>query len=307
MKKSLILCVVFFAGALGLASSASAQPSDKFTGSLLWRISGGDLSQPSYILGTHHLNGQETFDIIPGAQAALESSTQVVGEMVLSDMAGLATQIQLASIMPDGITYRSLLSSGDYERLDSSLRSLIGVGMEQLGAFKPGALSLTVSQLMFMQAYPEFNAAAHVAMDQIVQTWASEHGHPVVGLETVEDQIAVLMDSEPLKVQAEELVCALAHTDYYVGSLKRLSALYAAGDLAGMYSDALLDPANPCPASEEYKFALVKGRNDKWLARLPELFSAAPTFVAVGALHLAGEEGLLFQLDRLGYTVEAVK
>lgn len=34
---------------------------------------------------------------------------------------------------------------------------------------------------------------------------------------------------------------------------------------------------------------------------------AAPTFVAVGALHLPGDKGLLNLLKKQGYTVEAVK
>ncbi len=302
MKKLLFLCT-----ALLLGGVAVAQPSDKFTGALLWKVSGNGLETPSYILGTHHLNGQETFDIIPGAQAALEASKQVVGEMVMADQAALATQLQLAAIMPDDVTYRSLLSQPDFETLDNGLKSLIGVGMEQLGMFKPGALSLTLSQVLFMQAYPEFNAAAHVAMDVIVQNFATEHNLPVIGLETVEDQIHVLFDAEPMKIQAESLVCNINNMDYSIEALKKLTALYAAGDLAAMYTDAYNDPNNPCPSSEEAKFALLKGRNDKWLTKLPELFSAAPTFVAVGALHLAGEEGLLFQLDKTGYTIEAVK
>ena len=59
--------------------------------------------------------------------------------------------------------------------------------------------------------------------------------------------------------------------------------------------------------SEEYEYAINKERNDKWLAKLPGLMSERPLFVAVGALHLAGEEGLLRQLHAMGYKVTPVK
>ncbi len=301
MKKLILLCAAIVVGA-----TVTAQPSDKFTGSLLWRVSGNGLESPSYILGTHHLNGAETFAAIQGAQAALEASRQVVGEMDLSDQAALATQLQLAALMPEDVSYRTLLSSADYETLDNGLKGLIGVGMDQLGMFKPAMISLTMSQVVFMKAFPEFNATAHVAMDVVVQNHATETGKAIVGLETVEDQIHALLDSEPMKIQAESLVCSIRNMDYSAEALKKLSANYDAGDLAALYNDGFNDPANPCPSSEEAKFALLKGRNDKWLARLPEIMRT-PSFIAVGALHLAGEEGLLFQLDKAGYTVEAVK
>ena len=40
---------------------------------------------------------------------------------------------------------------------------------------------------------------------------------------------------------------------------------------------------------------------------IPAIMKAAPTFVAVGALHLPGNKGLLSLLKKQGYTVEAVK
>ena len=37
--------------------------------SVLWKILGKDLSEPSYLLGTLHLKPGEYFDSIPGAEA----------------------------------------------------------------------------------------------------------------------------------------------------------------------------------------------------------------------------------------------
>ena len=52
---------------------------------------------------------------------------------------------------------------------------------------------------------------------------------------------------------------------------------------------------------------MIYNRNKTWAEKLPAIMKAAPTFVAVGALHLPGEKGLLNLLKRQGYTVEAVK
>ncbi len=287
-------------------AAAIAQPSDKFTGALLWKISGNGLQSPSYILGTHHLYALDFFDKIPGARTALENSSQVVGELLMADQTELATRMQLAAMLPEGVTYDALLSESDCAKLDEGLRGLTGVGLEQFGSFKPGMISAMMSMLVFAQANPDFNAQSHVAIDAYVQNYAAENGRPVLGLETVDDQIYALFDAEPLKYQAEQLVCNIGNIDFGVESLKKLGEYYAAGNLAAMYSDAFNNPNDPCPSSETYQSALAKDRNDRWLEQLPAIMSKTPSFIAVGALHLGGEEGLLFQLDKMGYTVTAV-
>lgn len=302
MKKLSLLFVALFAGA-----AAIAQPSDKFTGALLWKISGGGLDAPSHILGTHHFSGADTFDAIPGARAALEASRQVVGELVTGDMAALAGRLQLAAMLPEGESYKTLLSETDYAALDEGLKSLMGVGMDQFAAFKPGMIGVLVSRVLFAKTYPEVNFATLVPMDVMVQNFATERGLPVVGLETMDDQIHALFDALPLKFQAESLVCNVRHVDEGIAALKQLSADYAAGDLVAMYRSFFHDPESPCPTSEEEKNVMLKERNDKWLEKLPAIMAEGSAFVAVGAMHLAGEEGLLFRLDRMGYTVEAVK
>ncbi len=302
MKRLILLCMFLCTGA-----AAIAQSSDKFTGSLLWKISGNGLKTPSYILGTHHLYALDFFDEIPGARAALEASSQVVGELLMSDQGELASRMQSAAMLPEGVAYNTLLSESDYAKLDEGLRGLMGVGLEQFGMFKPGMISAMLSMVVFAQANPGFNAQEHVAIDVYVQNYAAENGRPVIGLETVEDQLYALFDAEPLKYQAEQLVCSIGSLDYGVASLKKLGEYYAAGNLAAMYDLAFNSPDDPCPSSEAYQSILAKDRNDKWLAQLPGIMSGGTSFIAVGALHIGGEEGLLFQLDKMGYKVEAVK
>ncbi len=302
MKRLILLGMLICTGA-----AAIAQPSDKFTGALLWKISGKGLENPSYILGTHHLYALDFFDQIPGARRALEDSSQVVGELLMSDQAALASQMQQAAMLPDGVSYGTLLSESDYAKLDEGLTGLMGVGLDQFGIFKPGMIAAMLSMVTFAQANPGFNAQQHVAIDTYVQNYAAENGKPVAGLETAEDQIYALFDAEPLQYQAEQLVCSVGNIGYSVESLKKLGELYAAGDLAAMYNLAFHNPDDPCPSSEQYQGALAKDRNDKWLEKLPAIMASSPAFIAVGALHIAGEEGLLFQLDKMGYKVEAVK
>jgi uncharacterized protein YbaP (TraB family) len=52
---------------------------------------------------------------------------------------------------------------------------------------------------------------------------------------------------------------------------------------------------------------MIYNRNKAWSEKLPAIMKTAPTFIAVGALHLPGDKGLLNLLKKQGYTVEPVK
>ena len=52
---------------------------------------------------------------------------------------------------------------------------------------------------------------------------------------------------------------------------------------------------------------LNSDRNRKWLDQLPSIMEEKSSFIAVGCLHLPGDDGLIEGLRKQGYSVEAVK
>ena len=52
---------------------------------------------------------------------------------------------------------------------------------------------------------------------------------------------------------------------------------------------------------------LIFKRNADWLKELPAIMSETPSFIAVGALHLPGEKGVLEGLRKAGYKITPVK
>lgn len=287
--------------------TASAQDVKKLSGSLLWKVSGKDLAQPSYILGTHHLLNSTFSDSIAGLKTALNNTNQVVGELLIDDKPALQAQIQQAALMPAGETYKDLLSTTEYEQLDNGLKAIFTVGLDQFGQLKPGMLNMLLAITLYAKQHPEFNPMAHQGIDEYVQIYAKENGKSVLGLETANDQIKALFDSEPMKDQAVALVCAINNSERNIEAMEEAGVYYRAGNLYQMYEMAFNDPKDPCPTSQRHQIALLKNRNDNWLQQLPEIMKSKPSLVAVGALHLAGEEGLLYQLQKMGYKVEEVK
>lgn len=102
-------------------------------------------------------------------------------------------------------------------------------------------------------------------------------------------------------------MCTLNNIDGEVDNLKKLTDAYMKQDLNTMLKiseERRNDQCDPLPGEED---AMIYDRNKAWAKQLPTIMKTTPTFVAVGALHLPGEKGLLNLLKKQGYKVEPVK
>ena len=298
MKKTVLLFMLIIATCSVYAQTGEAYKS----GSLLWKISGKDLSKPSYLLGTLHFKSGEYLDSIPGAKPALQSCEQVVGEIPMSDMAGLQKQMMQAIQMTPDTTYKMLYSDEDYRFVSEKIASLIGSGLDQLGAMKPAAIQMTVIAFAYMKYFPNINPMN--TLDIRIQSEATKDQKPVLGLETIDDQIHVLLGIMNLQRQADALLCNLKNMDQLIASIPEQINYYNQGDLNKLYLQ--FEDTEICPSSPSETDALNKNRNNAWVEKLPKIIKDKSSFIAVGALHLAGKDGLLNLLEKSGYKVEAV-
>ncbi|MDH6355582.1 uncharacterized protein YbaP (TraB family) [Dysgonomonas sp. PH5-45] len=303
MKKTRASILVL---ALMVCLSVQLCAGQEFTGALLWRISGNGLSRPSYIMGTHHFAPIGSLNRIAGLQDALAESEQVVGELLESDMENLKDQFVDKIVLPAGYSYRTMLTEEEYNLLDEYLTTKVGLGMEQMSLMKPAFIAIMCAEQMNMAANPEFDLSVHEDMDTYFQQIAIRDGKSVVALETVDEQMHVLFENGSYQEQAKSLVCTIQNLDYSISMIKEMDAYYEAGNLTALFG-LIDDPHDPCPMSREEKNMLNKDRNRKWLQKLPRIMAHKPSFIAVGCLHLAGKDGLLYNLHKQGYLVEPVK
>jgi uncharacterized protein len=269
---------------------------------LLWKVSGNGLKHTSYLFGTHHLIPIQFLDSVPGLYKAFNASDVVVGEIVMSNVEATA-KIQQAAIMPNHKTMKELLSEENYKVVDTELKSVLKFGLKELSMMNP-SLILTLYE---MELYKKrIGLIDDKQSDSYFQLVAEEKGKKVVGLETVEQQIEVLFGNGSLKRQAEVLVKTIQHKDSIMTEMSHLNKLYKAGKLDELVSLSK-GKGNVTDMTYEEYAKLVDNRNANWLTKLPDLMKESSCFVAVGALHLAGKNGLIKQLEKAGYKVKAVE
>jgi len=133
---------------------------------------------------------------------------------------------------------------------------------------------------------------------------ASGAGLKVVGLETLEQQLSFLEDM-PMAYQLALLDQALS--DYqHVGEIHdQMVDAYLAGDLSVLSELSTEQFAQLDTEVSNYFTDLgIEARNRRMVGSLLPILQQSQVFVAVGALHLAGETGLVALLRGQGFELE---
>lgn len=276
---------------LAFAGSASAQ--------VLYKIEGNGLAAPSYLFGTHHLAPLSKIEEF-GASQPFKDASMVVGEIdMTADQMQLAAAMQPHMMAPADSTLSKIISPEDYTAISKEFENwapMPGMTLQALDMLKPMAITSMVTVNMVSKDMPGFNPAEQ--LDSWFQKQGKEEGKKIMPLETVEFQASLLFDSTPIAYQADALVELLKDPAKAMEQTKALNKAYNDQDLKAMLSLSETEDEHP-----EFMIALLDRRNADWLTKLPDIMKHGSAFIAVGALHLAGDKGIVEGLRKLGYTV----
>lgn len=287
----------FFAVAAAIVCALTVQAQ------VFYRISGNGLEKPSYIFGTHHLAPLSMLDSIPSARKALAEADRAVGEIdMTAGQMTLASEMQKYMMAPADSTLRDLIAPDDYERVArvfTKYAPMPGMTLDMVAGMRPMVATSMVSLGIISKEMQGFNPQEQ--LDSYFQTTAKSAGKPIIGLETAGEQAQMLYTTTPLSKQAADLVEMLDNTGKVVEMSKNLNDSYFRQDVDGLLKLTESEDSDP-----RFMEALLDKRNAAWLVKLPEILGQGSSFIAVGALHLPGENGVVKGLRKLGYKVEPV-
>lgn len=290
LKKTFLLSVCLLLSSV----LASAQ--------LLYKIEGNG-AQPSYLFGTHHLAPFSFFQQY-SLENLLDSVQTLVCEVDLAKQRSQEAAIELQQYMmaPSDSTLSAILSPDQLSKVNDLLIKYLpnpAGGVAQFNIFKPAVIQTVISAMMIsdmIEGYdPKYQIDGYLVAD------AKEKGKDIVEFETPEYQGWLLYGSVPISIQAEELIRFCDNPDAATENAKILNEAYQKGDL-----DTLMALAQEEPDSN-FMEKLLDRRNQQWIKQLSQLLPQGSAFIAVGALHLPGEQGLIQGLRNLGYTVTPIR
>ena len=284
MKKLLIALGLLFFGQ-GFAQDLAP--------TLLWKITNGkDDSKPSYLYGTVHATCE--VELGGTVQEALQKTRQLYLEIKMDDPALQAKMMQ-GAMMKDGKTTSKLMSKDDAKLLSDFLQKEAGFALAMVDGLKPMLLS---SMLL-----PKMLDCPMQSVEERLMSITKSQSEAIFGLESIEDQLSVF-DAIPYEVQANEILkMAKDGMKESREDMKTLVSLYREQNIEGLY-DFTLNAGDQMMAT--YQDVLLNNRNQKWVPLIMKISSETPTFFAVGAAHLAGDQGVINLLRKEGLKVEPV-
>lgn len=292
---------------LGLATTAGAEEAPecrplqqgkveyrgpaRFNQGLLWevRAPGGGTS---HLFGTIHVADEAIVNLPDPVSASFSASRTFVMEVVPE----LDEIVQMAALMyfDDGSQLDALVSAPLYQRVVQIL-SAYNLPEEAIAVMRPWSAYLTMS-------YP---ADMRPVLDLRLLEQAQAAGFAVHGLETLLEQGRIFSDMQTAD-QVRLLADTACHHDRLREDMEKMKQLYLARDLKGMFVYGQQVSFADNQLYEELAQRLLVRRNELMAERMQPHLDAGGAFVAVGAMHLPGEEGILNRLAQRGYRVTKV-
>lgn len=300
---TLVLVIVAIHPSWGQKDTLTSYAPTDADKSLLWEISGAELTAPSFLYGTIHMINKADFFLTESTKTALSNTEKITFEINMEDMNNFATlmPVMMKMFMSDGKTLKDLYTEEEYALVKSHFEKL-GLPLAFLGRIKPMFLSMMASEdAMSMQTSTESGEIVSYEME--LMKIAQEQEKAVDGLETAEFQMS-LFDSIPYDVQAQMLMATIESEDTTSESsqLEEMVEMYKNQDIQGMQRMVKGDEGG----ISEYEELLLLRRNRNWIPVMEEMMANHPTFFAVGAGHLGGEEGVIALLRKAGYTLRPI-
>lgn len=294
MKSLKFIGLAFILGSIPVITNAQhLDDLPTASNSLLWKIEGKKVKKDCYIFGTIHLIYKEKFYFPEELKNFVTNSGQVV--------------LEIANINQMEALHYMMLEKGtifDYftqEQGDSILvwaKEQLGMEPDQfkmaLGKMKPFAVVQLASQKDLVGKIESY--------DLKIQSIAAEKNIPVMGLETIAQQMAIFDNMDTLQ-QREMVMEFVRDPDAQTITLEEMFDIYLRQNVDEMHSYISKDGGSIMQLSEE----LLDRRNQDWIPKIEEFIQKKSTFIAVGAGHLGGEEGVLRLLEKKGYKLTPVQ
>ncbi len=264
---------------------------ERFEEGILWRVSRAGMKD-SHVFGTIHVGDEAIVNIPDKVDTSLRNSDHFVMEA----MPDMEQSAQLSGMMffQDGRRLNEMVSESMFNRIAGILQSY-HLPENAIPALKPWAAFVTMS-------YP---ADMRKILDLELMQIAAENGIQVHGLETLVEQ-GRLFNQLAMENQLRLLADTVCHYETVQKDFEVMKSLYLERDLKGLYVHGQSHAFNDNSIYESLTKRILHERNHTMVERMQPLLEKGNAFIAIGAMHLPGEEGVLNLLHEQGYTVSRI-
>ena len=267
--------------------SLASQATDK---GLFWKLE-SPTGITSYLFGTIHTDDNRVADISPNVINAIKS----VGTFIMEAEPNQDQSV----LMMQGRSLAEMITEPEFEQV-KTMADFHTMHLDAAMQMKPWLLAV-----IFDLHKPQ----TPFAQDNLLMTKAEESGKKVLGIETAKEHFAV-MDNFSIEEQMVMLRAVLKRTsEQKEADFERLINAYLAGDSDKITAldEQITGGMLPADIWVKMRRKLLDERNVVMAQRSIAVANEKPVFVAVGASHLAGDNGLIAAFKKAGFKLSTLQ
>lgn len=240
-----------------------------------------------------HIMPKEDFLFPESLQDKLKSSEVLV--MELGDLSQKMKAMQY--MMLDSGSVYNFFSKEQQDSLFKYTEDKLGYDKSKMMRFS-GMKPIVLLQLLTKNEFGEDPQSYELHFEKIATT----NGIKVVGLETIEKQMSFLDQLDP-KDQVNMVMETIRNDGEDKNQSDKLIANYLSQNIEEIHDFITKSDMS----SPEFEETMINNRNKHWIKPIENIIRKNKAFIAVGAGHLGGSNGVIELLKKEGYTLTPVK
>lgn len=291
--------LVLLAFVLLWAPPASSDEKRAYTKGLLWRVE-KQTAPASYVFGTVHVSDARVQAVVRDMLETVGPLDSISLEIVQTPATMMAAAQRMFTMNGPDLSQRV---SAQLFAKTVAAAAPYGLSANALERFKPWALAVTLSlPVSELRA----QAAGQLNSEKILESHAANNRIALYGIETIDEQLG-LFDGAAETIQVEMLRQAVQFSGITDELFARLINAYLAQDLTDFYRVMEEFSAGEQAGLQAFfEDELIARRNRRMVERILPRLAEGNALMAVGALHLPDETGVLRLLEQRGYTIARV-
>ena len=287
---------------LAVTLSASVVGAEEYREGLFWKIE-KDGEFVGHVFGTLHMNDVRIKNIYDRISVVLDDSQSFAMEAFPSDHYWNPYQggqlIKHEMVLPRGDSLANYVGEETYAEIEEVLVDVLGMKPELVRTLRPWAA---------MRSFAVKAKSNDVILDYALLERAGDQKKELFQVESIEEFIVTLQEM-PIEAQVALLKFTVASYNDMQGIIDDMLDAYLEEDLEAMHSISTrfipLEDDNK-QWRDIYLRHVIEIRNIVMAHYMRKPMRLGNTFIAVGAVHLFGEKGVLALIEKDGFTLTRV-